>query len=191
MSSINRWVLRDDSNGVDPTGMSDKLDSSTMLRKVSSHAARGSQGGMACNLALALNPVAALATITCSGNGTNNATLTVGNVVITLKTSGAVGSSNQINLGSAGDGTDVASYIAALINGTTLTAGFSGSSTSFAGICTASVTGAVITLTAAIPGTIGNGLALTKSEATIALTHLWGAATAGTEGTAKTFSLGL
>lgn len=83
--------------------------------------------------------------------------------------------------------------IAALINGQTLAAGFTTKSTSFAGICTAFACGNVLTLTAAIPGTIGNGLALAVSSTgtVMALTHVWGAATAGTEGTLGTFKSGL
>lgn len=83
--------------------------------------------------------------------------------------------------------------IAALINGVALTSGFTTKSTTWAGICTATVCGNVLTLTASLPGTIGNGLALAVSStgSTMTLTHVWGAATAGTEGTAGVFSMGL
>ena len=40
-------------------------------------------------------------------------------MAITIVTSGAAASSNQVNLGTAGDGTDLAARIAALINGST------------------------------------------------------------------------
>ena len=82
--------------------------------------------------------------------------------------------------------------IAALINGQTLTGGFTTSSTSFNGICTAFACGDILTLTAAIGGTMGNGLALAVSSTgtKMVLTHLWGAATAGTEGTSAKYSLG-
>ncbi len=83
--------------------------------------------------------------------------------------------------------------IAALINGQTLTGGFTTKSTSFAGICTAFACGDILTLTAAIPGTIGNGLALAVSSTgtKMVITHAWGTATAGTEGTAATFKMGI
>ena len=83
--------------------------------------------------------------------------------------------------------------IAALINGQTLTSGFTTKSTSFAGICTAFACGDILTLTAAIPGTIGNGLALAVSSTgtKMVITHAWGTATAGTEGTAATFKMGI
>ncbi len=83
--------------------------------------------------------------------------------------------------------------IAALINGQTLAAGFTTSSATWAGICTAYACGDVLTLTAAIPGTIGNGLALAVSSTgtKMVITHAWGTATAGTEGTAATFKSGI
>jgi hypothetical protein len=189
MSSTNRWILSTNNNGVSPTGFN-KNDSATMLRKCEDLLGRSAQGACTANLQLALNPVAALATLTFAGNTSNADTLLVGNLTITFVTSGAAASSKQINLGTAGDGTDVAVSVAALINGTANTRGFIGTSAAFNGICTASVSGAVVTLTAAIPGTVGNGLQLSKSCANLTLTHAWGAATAGTEGTAATFKMG-
>lgn len=178
MSSINRWIVTDDTNGLSPTGFKGPIDSAVMLRKAASHLDRGSQGAMACNFALALNPVAARATVTCTGNGTNGDTLTIGNVVITIVTSGATG--NQVNI--AASATALAASIVALVN----------SSASFTGICTAlpNVAGAV-TLVAALPGTIGNGLGLAKSSTALTLTNLWGASVAGSEGTAAVFAQGL
>lgn len=175
-NTINRWILTIANNGVSPTGFG-KGDAPTMLRKCSSEMANASQGGAASKLQLALNPVAAQAKVTASGNGTNNDTLTIGNVVITIVTSGATG--NQVNI--AASPTALGAAIAALVN----------SSASFTGICTASAASGVITLTAAIPGTIGNGLGLAKSSTALALTNLWGAVVAGSEGTAATFSSGL
>ena len=83
--------------------------------------------------------------------------------------------------------------IVALINGQTLASGFTTSSTTWAGICTAYACGNVLTLTASIPGTMGNGLALAVSStgSVMVLTHVWGAATAGTEGTSGVFAMGL
>jgi phage tail sheath gpL-like len=177
MASKNLWYLTDDTNGIDPTGFKGPMDSPTMLRRCASHLDRGAQGAMAANLVLKFNPVFALATVTFTGVGTANDTLTVGNVVITLVDSGATG--NQVNIGASATAT--AAAVAALIN----------SSSSFTGICTASAASGVITLTAGLPGAIGNGLALAKSSTAITLTHLWGADTAGTEGTSKTFAMGL
>ena len=67
------------------------------------------------------------------------------------------------------------------------------STNAWAGICTAFVCGQNLTLTAAIPGTIGNGLSLAASStgSTMTISHAWGALVAGTEGTAATFKMGL
>lgn len=312
--NLNRLVFKANMNEVSPTGYG-KGDSPTILRKVSDMFGRASQGAAASNLVLSYNPVYALATVTTTnGSETSGDTLTVGNLVITLETSGAVGSSKQVNIatGTAGTSTGKAtgaittapstsnlaimisingdgpqicyfndagthtgagvaaglqtairaltpinalnavayssatvSYttthylvtsgvkgnnstvqitsapgntgaaglelgilnggteavgtfttlngIAALINGVTLTGAFTGSSTAFNGIATAFVAGNVMTLTAGLPGTVGNGLALSVSStgSTMTLTHVWGAATAGTEGTIGTFKSGL
>ena len=177
MASINRWIIKDDTNGVDPTGLTSSCEGASMLRKISSHAGRCSQGACASNLSLALNPVAAQAKITCTGTGTNLDTLTIANVVITIVTSGATG--NQVNV--AANATALGAAIAALVN----------SSASFTGICTATAASGVVTLVAAIPGTIGNGLGLAKSSTSLTLTNLWGASVAGSEGTAASYSLGL
>jgi hypothetical protein len=306
MASTNRWIVSDDTNGISPTGFVGPADSSTMFRKVSDHAARCAGGACASNLKLALNPVAAQATVnTATGTETANDTLTVANTVITLKASGASAASNQANIaagtagtstggnsaattasalqvlvsingdgpqviyiddagthtgaqiaskiqtairaltpfnslnavayssatcaftsthylitsGAVGSGSSVVvtpfasnagaanlklgianggteavgtastlDNIAGLINGTT-----SGAPKSWAGICSAFVCGQNMTLTALIPGTVGNGLALSVSSTGTVMTisHAWGTSVAGTEGTAATFSLGL
>lgn len=297
MSSVNRWIIKDDSNGVDPTGMSNLMDSATMLRKCETHLGRGAQGAMACNLALALNPVAAQATVhTTNGSETAADTLTVAGVAITMEGSGATGNQANIAAGTAGTsvggtsaatttasanltfavningdgpqqivvndgGTHTGAAVAAAIqaairaltainplnavaysaatcsygstkytvtsgvagfgssvvitgyqaatlklgiqNGGTETAGtattldniaavINSASGSFAGICSAFVCGANMTLTAAIPGTIGNGLALSVSSTGTVMTisHAWGTLVAGTEGTSAVFGMG-
>ena len=83
--------------------------------------------------------------------------------------------------------------IAALINGQTLTGGFTTKSAAWNGICTAFVCGANMWISAAIPGTMGNGLALAVSStgSVMTITSAFGVATAGTEGKAGVFSIGL
>lgn len=185
MSSINRIILADDTNGIGITGFSGPADSATILRKVSDHAARASGGACASNLQIAVNPVAATATVTITGTGTNTDTLTVLGTVITMVTSGALPASNQINIGVSV--TAVANQIVGLINGTTAL-----SPNSWAGKCTATNVAGVITLACAIPGVIGNVLLATaKSSTAITITNDFGLAIAGSEGTSKTFSLGL
>ena len=174
--SINRWVVQDDTNGVSPVGFS-QADAALMLRKAEDHLGRCAQGAANSNLSLAWNPVAAQATVTATGTGTNGDTLTIAGKVITMETSGATG--NQINIG--GSVTALMNQVTALVNA---------AGSSWAGICTAANVAGVLTLTAAIPGTIGNGLALAISSTALTITHAWGASVAGTEGTAAVFSMG-
>lgn len=89
--------------------------------------------------------VRATSTFTFASTGpTNNETCTVANVTFTAKTSGATG--NQFNISSTD--TVVAANFAAAING----------STSLVGIVSATVSGAVVTLTSLAPGNVGNGI---------------------------------
>ncbi len=302
---VSRYIVNAVANEVSPTGFK-AGDAPTILRKISSFFGALAQGAYANNVQVAFKPIPALATITTThtGDETDEDTLTVGNIVISMETSGAAAASNEVNIASGtagastsgaspaltatalqffvsinGDGPqniyvdDAATHtgaqiaakiqtairaltpfntlnavayssatctygstyvitagvkglstvavtgagaatlklgvfnggtevvgtrstnnaIAALINGQTLSGGFTGSTTAFAGICTAFVCGDILTLTAAIPGTIGNGLALAVSSTgtKMVLTNLWGAATAGTEGTSATFKSGL
>jgi hypothetical protein len=184
MSKINRWILTADTNGVDPTGYTTNIDAPVMLRKVSDLSARAAQGACASKLQLAFNPVAAQATVTATNTGTNGDTLTIAGIVITMKTSGANAANNEINIG--GSVTALMNQVTGLVNGTTAS-----SPNSWAGICTASNVAGVLTLTAYIPGNIGNGLALAKSSTSLTLTNAWGGSVVGTEGTSATYSLGI
>lgn len=173
---VNRYLLTAAAPGVSPTGWG-KGDAPTILRRVSSLFGRCAQGAAASQLKVAYKPITAQAKLTCTSTGTNADTLSIGNVTITIVTSGATG--NQVNV--AADATALGAAIAALVN----------SSASFTGICTASSALGVITLSAALPGTIGNGLQLSESSTSITLTNAFGSLTAGTEGTAATFSSGI
>ncbi len=183
MSIINRLVVTTDTNGVSPTGFSN-ADAPTIMRQCADLLGRGAQGGCAANLKLAFAPIAAKATVTAGSTGTNGDTLTIANVVITMKTSGADSSNNEINIG--GSVTALMDQVTALVNGTA-----SGSPNSWAGICSASNLAGVLTLTAFMPGTAGNGLQLSISSTALTITHAWGTSVAGTEGTYQAFSLGL
>lgn len=184
MSVINRIVLTSDSNGVNTTGFSN-ADAPTIFRKLGTLLESCAQGGHNANVRLAYNPVAATGTITVGATGTNGDTLTLLGIVITMKTSGASAASNEINIG--GSVTAVANQIVGLINGTT-----SGSPNSWAGMVSASNVAGVITITCLIPGVIGNVLlATSKSSTALTITHDIGLTTAGTEGTAKSLTLGL
>lgn len=177
MSKINRIILTTDTNGVSPTGFSN-ADAPTIVRKCADLLGRAAQGGCAANLKLSLSPIAATAKLTCTSTGTNGDSLIIGNVTIEIVTSGATG--NQVNV--AGTAALLATALTALVN----------TSASFTGICTATnPSSGVVLLTAAIPGTIGNGLQLSENSSSITLTNAWGTLTAGTEGTSRTYSLGL
>jgi hypothetical protein len=177
-SVITRLLLRTDTNGVNPTGFTSNMDAPEIFRKCSTLLGRAAQGACSSNLELAHAPVAALATVTATGTGTNADTLTIAGITIRMETSGAVG--NQINIG--GSVTALMNQVTALINAP---------GSSWQGICYASNLAGVLTLTASIPGTIGNGLALAISSTALTITHAWGAATAGTEGTFQEYSLGI
>ena len=181
---LNRYVLSVAADGPSPTGFG-KGDAPTMLRKIATLFGACAQGGHASNLKMAYNAVAAQATITVGGTGTNGDTLVLLGTTITMETSGALPASNQINIG--GSVTAVANQIVGLINGTT-----AGSPNSWAGMCYASNVAGVITVTCLIPGVIGNVLlATTKSSTALTITHDFGTSVAGSEGTAATFKSGI
>ena len=103
---------------------------------------------------------------------------------------GATSGAALLKIGVYNGGTEAVGTATTLNNIATL---INGAASSWAGICSAFVCGANMTLKAAIPGTIGNGLALAVSStgSTMTITHAWGASVAGTEGAAYTYSLGL
>lgn len=114
----------------------------------------------------ALIAATASGTITLTANPANTNTVTINGTVYTFKTS-LGGSAFEILIGAAN--TDTASNLAAAINladgsGTTY-----GSSTTRLGIITASASSNVVTLTAALRGTVGNGYTLAKSGANITI----------------------
>lgn len=137
----------------------------------------------------------------------SSATCTYGSTYVI--TSGAAGNNSSVVVTGAGAATlklgvfnggaevvgnfTTLNAIAALINGQTLTGGFTTKSAAWNGICTAFVCGANMWITAALPGTMGNGLALAVSStgSIMTITSAFGVAVAGTEGKAGVFSIGL
>lgn len=121
-------------------------------------------------------------TITSGAKGSNSSVVVTGTGASTLKLgvfnggAEAVGTATTMN------------NIAGLINGTTAS-----SPDSWNGICSALACGNVLTLTATIPGTVGNGLALAVSSTgtVMTITNAFGSLTAGTEGTKQTYKVGL
>ncbi len=183
---LNRYVVSAafKSSDISPAGFG-KGDAPTMLRRICDFFGDLAQGAYASNLKMAYNCVAAQATITITGTGTNGDTLIVLGTTITMKTSGASPAANEINIG--GSVTAVAAQIVGLINGTTAL-----SPNSWAGMCYASNVAGVITLTCLIPGVIGNVLLATGGSSTaVTITHDFGTSVAGSEGTAGTFKSGI
>lgn len=120
-----------------------------------------------------------------------------------LITSGAAGSNSTVVVTSSPSNDAAKPLKLGVFNGGTEAAGtattmnnianlINGAASSWAGICTALACGNVLTLTAVIPGTIGNGLALAVSSTgtVMTITNAWGASVAGSEGTIFTYNLG-
>lgn len=112
-----------------------------------------------------------------------------GSSVVVASVPGNSGAAN-LKLGVNNGGTEAVGTASTLDN---IAALINDAAGDWAGICTAFVCGQNMTLTAAIPGVIGNGLALAVSStgSTMTISHAWGASVAGTEGTNATYSVGL
>ena len=96
-NKVQRFVLTTDANGVTLSNLNQQ-DAVYAYRKVTDLWGRCTQGAANSNMQVADN--AAYATDVISGvNPSNNDTITLGNVVITFKTSGATG--NQVNIGAS------------------------------------------------------------------------------------------
>lgn len=98
--------------------------------------------------------VQATATMTVAAGGSaNDETCSIANVTFTAKTSGATG--NQFNINA--DEEVQAANMAAAFN----------ASSNLAGKVTASVAGAVVTLTSVVPGLVGNGIQVSDALANV------------------------
>lgn len=133
--------------------------------------AKGTRRG---NFKVKQGPVKATATITSTGISVNNETMSLCNVTLTAKTSGAVAANGEFNI-SAVVATQAASIAAAINAVSTLT-----------GICVATSLAGVVTVTASVPGLVGNGLQISESLSNVTIT----AFASGTDGTAFDFVLG-
>jgi len=117
--------------------------------------------------------VKATGLITTAATAVNNETMTICNVTITAKTSGAVAASGEFNI-SATVATQAAS-IAAAINAVS----------SLVGKVSATSAAGVVTVTAAVPGVIGDAIQLAESLTGVTVT----AFTGGSDGTAYSIDL--
>jgi hypothetical protein len=135
----------------------------------------GLTGGnmMGADLAFKVGAVQATATLTVSSTGSaNDETCSICNVTFTAKTSGATG--NQFNISST-PATQAANMVAAF-----------NASADLAGKVVASRVDAVVTLTAVVPGLLGNGLQISEGLTNVALS----AFANGSDGTAYNINLG-
>jgi hypothetical protein len=96
-------------------------------------------------------PVAATCTITSTGSAVNDETMLIGNQTLTAKTSGAVAANGEFNISATP--TTQATNIKNAINAVV----------ALQKTCTATSALGIVTVTAAVPGTIGNGLQLSES----------------------------
>ena len=124
-------------------------------------------------LSINVGAVQASATITSTGSAVNNETMSLLNVTLTAKTSGAVAASGEFNI-SATPATQAANIAAAINAVSTLS-----------GKVTASSALGVVTVTAVVPGLIGNGLQISESLSNVTVAQFSG----GSDGTAYSLDL--
>lgn len=125
-------------------------------------------------LAFQVGAVFATATLTVSGAGSSNGeTCVVGNITLTAVTSSADPTLGQFNI-SATPTTQAASMVVAINTIATLT-----------GKVSAANVAGVVTITAAAPGLLGNGLQISEGLTNVALSAFSG----GADGTAYTLTL--
>lgn len=133
--------------------------------------AKGTRQG---NMKVKVGAVRATGLITSTGSASDAETMTVCNVTLTAKTSGAVAANGEFNI-SGTVGTQATNIAAAINAVSTLT-----------GKVTATAALGVVTVTAVVPGLSGNGLDLTEALTNVTVT----AFASGTDGTAYNLTLG-
>lgn len=132
-------------------------------------------GGLqAASLSIKVGAVKATGTITSTGTAANNETMTICGQTLTAKTSGAVPASGEFNI--SGTVATQATNIAAAINAVP----------ALVGVCSAVSLLGVVTVTAAVPGLIGNGLVMV--DVNLANVAVSGFAN-GSDGTSYTLAL--
>lgn len=123
---------------------------------------------------LSTGAIQATATITSTGSAVNNETMLLANVTLTAKTSGAVAANGEFNISATP--TTQATNIAAAINAVT----------GLSGICQATSTLGVVTVTAVQPGKSGNGFQISEALTNVTVT----AFTAGSDGNQAAINFG-
>jgi flagellar hook-associated protein 3 FlgL len=170
-----RLVLKTNSNSLTAALKQQGGPSAWYYRKLSSIFGMFSNGAYSANVTVTPTVVAASGTITLSAMVATD-TIIVNGVTFTCVASGATG--NQFNVGGS-DTLTAASFVTAFNAAT---------STSIKNCVVASSVAAVITLTSAVPGNIGNCITQTcAAHGTVSAARLAG----GTEGVTATFAHGL
>lgn len=113
-------------------------------------------GQYSAKLTFYTGAVKAYGLLTSTGSASNNETCVICGVTFTAKTSGATG--NEFNI--SGTVATQAANIAAAIN----------ASSNLSGIVTATSSLGVVTITAVVPGVMGNGLGLSESLTNVSAT---------------------
>lgn len=132
-----------------------------------------SGGNQSAIIEVKVGAVQATATITSTGTATNAETMSLCNVTLTAKTSGAVAANGEFDI-SATVATQAAN-IAAAINAVS----------GLSGIVTATSSLGVVTVTSIVPGLIGNGFQLSESLTNVTVAQFSG----GTDGTSYSIDL--
>jgi hypothetical protein len=171
MSSFQRLVIETTGTVADFKSVCDLAPGQLpALQNFENYIGSVSGGNNVAKLFFKVGAVKATATMTSTGAATAAETFTLCNVVFTARASGATG--NEFNL-SATPATQ-ATNIAAAIN----------ASSNLTGIVSATSSLGVVTITAIVPGLLGNGFQLSE-----ALTNVTASAFAGgTDGTAYTLN---
>lgn len=154
----------------------DRGDARTNIQTLLDYLTGLAGGSRSATITANSGAVRGTAVLTVSAGGSVNAeTMVLAGVTFTAVTSGATG--NQFNI-SATAATQAASMVSAF-----------NASADLAGIVSSSNVLGVITLTADVPGKLGNALVVTESLTNVAVTTSFATAATGTEGTEYTLDL--
>lgn len=145
------------------TTMQSKLDIDTNATSYSVEAVEGLfdsivNGNQISYTTVSTGSVQATATITSTGSASNGETMSLANQTLTAKTSGAVPANGEFNI--SGTVATQASNIALAIN----------SVAALVGVVTATSALGVVTVTATLPGSMGNGLQISEALTNVTVT---------------------
>lgn len=145
------------------------------FRNLSNYFMRTANGSADLNWTVNTGAVQATATITSTGSASNGETALVANSTLTAKTSGAVPANGEFNI--SGTVATQAANIALAIN----------SVAALSSIVTATSALGVVTITAVVPGVMGNGLQISENLSNVTAT----AFASGSNGTSVNITKGI